>query len=55
MAGIYMEVNDHYEVEFPDQNQDCEEIMMILGRQFDDSLRRSEWIIDQIMALKDAQ
>jgi len=52
-VGIYMEVNDHYEVEPPVQNQDCEEIIIILERQFDDSLKRSEWIIDQIMALKD--
>jgi hypothetical protein len=53
MAGIYMEINDHYEVEFPEKNQDCEEIIMVLGSQFDYSLKRSEWIIDQIMSLKD--
>jgi hypothetical protein len=51
--GIYMEVNDHYEVGGTAQNQDCEEMMTILEQQFDKSLKRSEWIIDQIMSLKE--
>jgi hypothetical protein len=51
-AGIFMQVNDHYEVENP-QNQNSEELLLILEKQFDTSLIRSEWIIDQIMALKD--
>ena len=51
-AGIFMEVNDHYEVEDPAQNQGCEELIELLEQKFDASVRRSEWIIDQIMRLK---
>jgi hypothetical protein len=52
-AGILMEVNDHYEVEDPDQNQGCEELIELLDQKFDDSIKRSDWIINQIMKLKD--
>ncbi|SPD76315.1 conserved hypothetical protein [uncultured Desulfobacterium sp.] len=52
-AGIDMEVNDHYEVENPAQNQDCKELMDILESKFDNSIKHSEWIIDQIMKLTD--
>ena len=51
-AGIYMHINDHYEAEAPDDVVGCDEVVSILERQFDVSIRRSEWIIDQIMALK---
>ena len=50
--GIFMEINDHYEVEDPDGLSGCDEIIGILEKQFDVSIRRSEWIIDQIMALR---
>ena len=46
-VGIFMQVNDHYEVENPKQNKNCEELMLILERKFDTSLKKSEWIIDQ--------
>jgi hypothetical protein len=52
-VGISMEMNDHYEVEDPAKNQGCEELIGLLERQFDISIKRSEWIIDQIMALKE--
>jgi hypothetical protein len=51
-AAIYMHVNDHYEVEAPDDVVGCDEVVSILERQFDASIKRSEWIIDQIMGLK---
>jgi hypothetical protein len=50
-AGIFVEVNDHYEAKDAEQNQGAQEIMEILKRQFDVSIRKSEWIIDQIMSL----
>jgi len=52
-AGIFMEINDHYEAKDPAQSQGCEEMIDVLDKNFDESIRRSEWIIDQIMALKD--
>jgi hypothetical protein len=51
-AGIFMEVNDHYEVEDPGNVAGSEEIIGIPESRFDESLRRSEWIIDQIMSLR---
>ncbi len=51
-TGIYMQVNDHYEVEKPDEVASSEEIVDILKDRFEPSLERSKWIIDQIMALK---
>lgn len=51
-TGIYMHVNDHYEAEEPDKVAGSDEIVATLIERFDDSIRRSEWIIDQIMKLK---
>ncbi len=51
-TGIYMRVNDHYEVEDPVNNQGCEELIRLLEQRFEASIKHSEWIIDQIMALK---
>lgn len=51
-GGITMEINDHYEVSEPSHNQGCEELVGVLENHFDESIKRSEWIIDQIMALK---
>lgn len=52
LSGIYMHVNDHYEVDKPDDVAGSQEIVAILENRFEPSLERSEWIIDQIMALK---
>ena len=52
LTGIYMQVNDHYEVEKPDEVAGSQEIVDKLEDRFEPSLERSEWIIDQIMALK---
>ena len=52
LTGIYMQVNDNYEVEKPDEVAGSQEIVEILEDRFEHSLERSEWIIDQIMALK---
>ena len=50
--GIYMEVNDHFIVGSPDETLSSELAMNILAEQWPKSIERSEWIIDQIMALK---
>jgi len=52
-AGIYIEVNDHYEVADPANVQGCEEIVGILEKNYDSSLKRAEHIIDQVMRLRD--
>ena len=52
LTGIYMQVNDHYEAEKPDEVAGSQEIVDILKDRFEPSLERSKWIIDQIMALK---
>jgi len=52
-SGIFVEVNDHYEISKDDAWDGAIRITDILAKQFDDSIRRSEWIIDQIMALKE--
>ena len=48
--GVYMSVNDHYEIENSDSAIGCDEIMGILQNSFENSLINSEWIIDQIQA-----
>jgi hypothetical protein len=47
-----MHVNDHYEFGEPDEMAGGDEIVATLLERFDGSIRRSEWIIDQIMKLK---
>jgi hypothetical protein len=51
-AGIFIEVNDHYEIPKDDSLVGATKIINILEKQFDSSIRRSEWIIHQIMDLK---
>jgi hypothetical protein len=50
-TGIFVEVNDHYELPDPEP-PDATEMMKILEQNFDRSIRHSEEIIDQIMSLK---
>lgn len=52
VSGIFMEVNDHFQVEDEEKVVGCEEIINLLEGRFDDSIMRSEWIIDKIMKLK---
>jgi len=51
-AGIYMLVNDDYQLRDPDKVVGCGEILRILTECFESSIQRSEAIIDGIMALK---
>jgi hypothetical protein len=52
-TGIFVEVNDHYEISDQASQDGAIRITGLLAKQFDASIRRSEWIIDQIMALKE--
>lgn len=54
LSGVYVEVNDHYEIENPDKVFGCEEIISLLEAHFEASIQRSEWIIDQVARLKNA-
>lgn len=50
-TGIYMEINDHYEIENWALPKDAQEIIGILDKRFDSSIAESENIINQIMSL----
>jgi len=52
-TGIFVEVNDHYEISDKESPDSAIRVTGLLAKQFDASIRRSEWIIDQIMALKE--
>jgi len=49
--GIFVRVNDHYQLNEPDKVVGCNEIIDILNNNFEESLKRSDWIINQIMEL----
>jgi hypothetical protein len=55
MTGIYVAVNDHYELEDSEKKkaQGGETIINLLLKNYELSLRRSDWIIDQVLRLKD--
>jgi len=50
-SGVFVEVNDHYEVGDRKENVDAFEIVNLLEANFEKSIERSEWIINQVMAL----
>ena len=52
-AGIFVQVNDHYEVENPGKVTGADEVIRYLAELFDQSLSRSEWIVNNVMELKD--
>ncbi len=52
-SGVFVEVNDHYEISNDDSSDGAIRMTEILSKQFDNSIRHSEWIVDQIMALKE--
>jgi hypothetical protein len=51
-VGVFVEVNDHYEIS-SERTEGCDEIMNLLDSNFDRSIERSEFIIDQVMRLRD--
>jgi hypothetical protein len=50
-SGVYVDVNDHFEVPDPARIAGSEEIITLLESRFEGSIRRSEWIIDQVMRI----
>lgn len=52
-AGIYINVNDHYEANTSENVSGSEEIMATLAHSFDRSIAHSEWIMDQVLRRKD--
>jgi len=53
-SGIFVHVNHHCELNDPKPSQEADKIIAFLQKSFDDSIRHSEWIIDQLMSLKEA-
>jgi len=51
-TGIFMEINDHYQLPDPASAVDAMVMIRILQERFDSSLKSSDAIIDQIMSLK---
>jgi hypothetical protein len=52
-AGIYMHVNHHAEAIGAKPEDGCDRIISYLGTEFERSIQHSEWIIDQVMKLKE--
>jgi hypothetical protein len=51
-TGIFMLVNDHYDSGPLEKTVGCEHIIAELNKRFEESIQKSERIIDQIMSLK---
>jgi hypothetical protein len=50
-SAVFVEVNDHHTVKDIENIEGCSEIMNLLRDQFENSIHRSEWIIDQVMGI----
>lgn len=53
VAGIYVDFNDQYEVSDPSSPDGTAEILELMGKNFDKSMRRAEELMDQVLRLKD--
>ena len=51
--GVYVQVNDHYEAEEPDNRIVTGDVISMLEKNFDSSVRHSERIIDHVMSLRE--
>lgn len=51
VPGIWIEVNDHYEVNVAGAAEGAIRVMETIHAQFDTSIARSEWIMDQVLRL----
>ena len=49
--GVYVQVNDHYAIEESSSQMASNEIVTLLEKKFDESLRRADEIIDHVMSL----
>ena len=52
-TGIYVQVNDHYEVEDPDSRTATSDLVSVLEMGFEESLCRADRIIDHLMSLRE--
>lgn len=50
-SGVLVEVNDHYAVENLENLEGCTEIVDFLRKNFEKSIEKSLWIVDQIMRI----
>jgi hypothetical protein len=48
--GVVVLVNDHYELGVNQAPEGCREIIELLHKNFESSIKRSEWIVDQLMS-----
>jgi hypothetical protein len=53
-VGIYIQVNDHFEIDDYPNVRDTGEIVSKLEDRFDASMREAEFIIDQVTGLRNA-
>jgi len=53
-SAVFVAVNDHYQLESPASATDSSTMLDVLQTGFESSIQRSEWIVDQIMALSEA-
>ena len=51
LTGIYMKVNDHYQLKNSEEIAGASDIIDILDDRFEPSIKRAQWIIDQVMEL----
>lgn len=51
-SGVFVAVNDHYEVPNPEKVSGAKELMTTLETKFDESILRSDDLINQIMAIR---
>lgn len=49
--GVLVDVNDHYTLGDPKEIVGCDRAVNIVAENFENSIKRSGWIIDQVMAL----
>ena len=52
-TGVYVEVNDHFTVEDQKSRNATADILDLLEKEFEESLLRSEQIIDNLMSLRE--
>ena len=52
-TGVYVQVNDHYSIEDKNSRSATSDIVGMLERRFEKSLRHAAQIIDQVMSLRE--
>ncbi|MCJ2102702.1 hypothetical protein [Methylobacterium sp. E-046] len=54
-TGVYIRINDHSNINVPQDGEGAERIIQTLCDKFDDVINRAEWIIDQIMKIAEEE